>query len=379
MAQQAPQAPSLQQQNAIARQLVLQQSVEMTQTIYSTTVTPANQNVLNIVPRNVGLIKGFVVEVSAVVTNNATNPLALSDFNIANILSQVVFTDLNNNVRINTSGWHLEFIDTAKRNRVFGSSQPSDSPIKYGSNWNVKSAPATIAASGTGTVTQKYWVPLAYSDQDLRGSVYGNVVNATMNLQLTLNTNVSITSGDSTLNIYTGNPSTLTSATVTVYQVYLDQLPQGKQGPVLPILDLSTVYELKNTTFSGIVANQEFSMQYSNFRDFLSTFMIYYNGTARATGADISYLALQSANFTNIFKVDPYLQAMRTRNKVSTDFPPGVYYFDHRNKPLATTQYGNLELVMNPSTAGASAYCLVGYEDFALMNTITQAGSLAGS
>ena len=351
----------------------------MTQTIFSSTVTPSNQNVINVVPRNVGLIKGFVIEVSAVVTNTSGAALALTDFNVANVLSQIVFTDLNNNVRVNTTGWHLEFIDTAKRGRVFGSSVPSDSPIKYGSNWNVISAPATIAASATGTVTMKYYLPLAYSDQDLRGSVYGNVVNATMNLQLTLNTNIAAATGDTTLMLYSGNPATLTSATVTVYQVYLDQLPMGKQGPVLPILDLSTVYELKNTSFTGIVANQEFPMQFANFRDFLSTTCIYYNGAARATGADVNYFALQSANFTNIFKVDPYLQAMKTRNKIGTDFPPGVYYFDHRNKPLASSQYGNLELVLNPSTAGAGAYCLVGYEDFALMNTITQAGSLAAS
>ena len=31
-----------------------------------------------------------------------------------NVLSQVQFTDLNNNVRINTAGWHLGLFDSLK-------------------------------------------------------------------------------------------------------------------------------------------------------------------------------------------------------------------------------------------------------------------------
>lgn len=371
---------TVQQQNLLARQLILANAVEMTQQIFSQTVTPSQQNVLNVTPRNVGLLKGFFVEVTATVTNTAGAATLLTDFNAANILSQITFTDLNNQVRINTTGWHLEFLNTVKRGRVFGSSVASDSPIKYGSNFNVISATASVAASGTGTVKMIYWVPLSYGNDDLRGSIYANVVNATMNLQLTLNTSGVLASGtDDTLAVYSGNAGSITSATVTVYQNYLDQIPQGTGGPVLPIADLSTIYEIKNTTFSGIVAGQDFPMQYANFRDFVSTFLVYYNGTARGVGADVNYLSLQAANTTNIFKVDPFLQALKTRNRMSTDFPKGTYYFDSRHKPVSTLQYGNMQLILNPSTAGAGAYALVGYEAFAYLNTLTQAGSLAAS
>jgi hypothetical protein len=368
--------PNLGQQNAIARAMIQQSSVEMTQNIFSTTVVPASQNVINVIPRNVGLIKGFYIEVAATITNTSGSGLTLTDFNAANILSQITFTDLNNNVRINTTGWHLDFLATAKQQQVWGASFASDSPIKYGSNWSVISAPATIAASGTGTVLMKYWVPLAYSDMDYRGAVYANVVQATMLLQLTINPTPVVSSGDSTTAVYTGNPATNTSTTINVYQVYMDQIPQGKGGPVLPVLDLATIYELKFSTLTGLTPGQEFPVQYSNLRDFLSTFAVYYNGTARSTGADINYLSLQSANFTNIFKVDPYLQALRTRQRIQTDFPAGTYYFDYRLRPIATTQYGNMELIVNPVTAGAGAYLTVAFEDMALTNILPQAGSL---
>jgi hypothetical protein len=300
----------------------------------------------------------------------------------------VTFTDLNNNVRIQTPGWHIAFVNAIKGREPFGSAllnTAQDGNFAtggFGANWTVNNVPATVADTATGVVTQWYYVPLAYTEGDYRGAVYANVVNATMQLQLTVNTAVvGTTTGDSTLAIFkaAAGAGTATSATVTVYQDYLDQLPVGRQGIILPQLDLSTIYELKQTTFTGIVAANDFPMQYSNFRDFVSTFAIYNSTgtTGRTAGTDTNYWALQSANFTNLWKVEPSLVALKTRQLMREDFPKGVYYFGSRHKPIATTQYGNMELVLNASAATAgSAYVLVGYEDFALTNVITQAGSL---
>lgn len=120
-------------------------------------------------------------------------------------------------------------------------------------------------------------------------------------------------------------------------------------------------------------------MQYSNFRTFMSTFSIYFNGTNRGTGSDINYWELLAANFTPIWKIEPHLVALMTRQVLGCDLPAGCYYHSSRLKPIITTQYGNMQLVLNPITAGASAYVLTGYEDFAQLNTVTQAGSLANS
>jgi hypothetical protein len=62
------------------------------------------------------------------------------------------------------------------------------------------------------------------------------------------------------------------------------------------------------------------------------------------------------------------------------DFPLGMYYFDFRNKPVSTIQYGNMQLLVNPSTVTDNqSNLLVGFESLALINMITQAGSLYGS
>lgn len=376
-----------QQLNAAQRAAVLAQSVQMIQQIFSQTVTPANQNVLNVQPRNVGLIKKFIIEVAGTANNtDGVNASQVSQLGLANVLSNVSFTDLNNNLRINTNGFHLAALAHAKRKRPSQQTlstvvADTNQMLQVGENFPVLTyvAPAKGASQAFRAV---YEVPLAYSDDDLRGAVYANVVNATMNLQITINPTALVAAGaDSTFALFGNGAGNLSAVTVTVYQVYLDQLPVGKNGVVLPIMDLSTVYELKNTNFTAITAGQDFPIPYANFRDFLSTFAIF-NSTGAdqglKNGVDVNYWALQSANFTNIFKRDPLEIARDSRNMIQVDWPKGVYYFDSRRKPVSTTQYGNMELILNASSAAAGAYCLICWEDFALVNTLTQAGSLAG-
>jgi hypothetical protein len=322
----------------------------------------------------------------------------LTDFGPANALANIQLQDLSNNTRINTPGWHLHFINTAKNRMPFGTAHPAttgiDSPIKYGSNGTGQiSAPANIAASGTGTVTMWYWVPCAYSQDDLRGCIYANVVNATMQLILglpgTSGVSTAVATGtDSTLAMFVGNAAgsvaavTITNTAITVYQVYYDQLPYGQNGLLLPVTDLATVYELKQTTQTGVTSGQDFPYQYANFRDFLSTTAVYVNTAAtgaRTGGTDLNFWALQSANFTNVWKREPGLIYLENRSIINTDYPPGVHYFESRQRPISTTQYGNMQLVLNAITAGAGAYELIGVEDFALVQTLSMAGSLAAN
>lgn len=387
--------------NSIARQAIKASAVDMTQAIMTQGfVATGTQNlattlpVITVPPRNVGLIKGFWVKLQATITNGSAVQINLTDIGPANLLSQISFLDLNNNTRIQTTGWHINFINTVKGRRPFGSSlvrsSGFDSPINYGSNWQGQiSAPATIAAGAAGTVFMWYWVPLAYSDVDFRGAIYANVLNATMQLNLAVNnTPVVAAAADNTSAVYYGDIAgsvalaRISAMTVTVYQNYLDQLPAGKGGVLLPILDLATIYELKNTTLTAIVANTDFPIQYSNFRDFLSVTALYVQDSAtgtRGVGADINYWALQSANFTNLYKLEPALIALKNRMHMQADMPPGTYYFSSREKPISTVQYGNMQLILNAITAGAGAYVAVGFEDFALVNTLNMAGSLAAS
>lgn len=363
--------------NQQARQMVLSSSVERIQQVYSQSVNAANQSVVNIAPRNVGLIKGFFVDVIASVTNSAGGTATLTAFGPSNIIQQFSFTDLQNNTRIQTTGWHMHLLNTAKANRPFGLCQTlTTSPIAYGNNYGEISAPATIAASGTGTVTMRYYVPLAYSQNDLRGAVYAGVVNATMNLQLTINTAAFVASGDAVQAVFSGSAGTVGNVQINVYQHYLDQLPATQAGPVLPMMDLQTFYDIKNTSVNGLTVTQDYPIPYANYRSFLSTFFIYDNGGTLNAGTDLNYVALQSANYTQVFKMSPVELALISDIGLGIDYPKGSYYVNHRNRPINTNQYGNMELILNPSSVNANAQVLVGYEAFGQIALMNQAGSL---
>jgi len=295
-----------------------------------------------------------------------------------------VLTDLNNNTRINTTGWHLHMLATARRQGAYGAAFVNNSPISIGANYNVIVSPPQFTA-GNQSIVMYYEIPIAYSDMDLRGAIYANVVNATGNLQITVNNNFFVGSGaDATLAGYqsstAGDLGTFSSLKVTVYQNYLDQIPMTNKGPLLPYQDLGQVYLLNNTVVTGLSQNQDIPIPYANFRQFLSTFLIYDNAGVLNAGTDIAYFALQTANYTNIFKVDPITQALFAREIIGDDFPAGMYYFDSRNKPISTIQYGNQQLVVNAtSVTGATSQFLMGYEMIALQNQITGAGSLFAS
>lgn len=386
---------AMQQQNALASALIRAQGLEMLQQVFSATVTPSQQSVINIQPRNVGLIRGFWIEVNAKMYD-PDQAGAPTTFSYANLLSSIAFSDLNNNLRHNTTGWHVKMIDIIRKGYPFmtGFSVPSGSLVG-GTGWssNLDAAPAQLPTSNPASANVRclYYLPLAYTKDDLRGSVYAGVTNATMNLQLTLNANgFSVANtGDPSNAVYqdaTGASTAVwSSATVTVYQDYIDQLPIGQNGAViLPLQDLSTIYELKNTSLTGLTAGQDFTIPYSNFRSYLSTIVLYANPTGTPVdpfrnGSDVNAIKLQAANFTNIINVDPYLFQAGFNDQVMCDAPQGMYYLDTRRHPLNTNQYGNLELVINPSTVYAGATCLVAYEDFSIINTIQLAGSLPNS
>ncbi len=389
------------QVNAQARALINalgvpreQQTFSQSYTANGTANLSNNQPIVNVQPRMVGLIRGFVVQVVATITNGSAVQVNLTDLGPSNLLSQIQFQDLQNNTRIQTPGWHLAAINTQKQRRPFSTSLIRETgfayPINYGANMAGQiSAPATIPAGQSAQVIMWWYVPLSYSDKDLRGAVYANVVNATMQLNLTFNPLPVVDAGaDATAAVFQGDSAgstalaVISAAQVTVLQDYIDQLPVGQNGVILPPLDLATIYDIKQTLLTAIVANQDFPTQYANFRDFLGTTVIYVNtaaGGVRGNGSDINYWALQSANFTNLWKRTPARIAQMVRNTLQVDPPPGMYYFSSRERPISTQQYGNMELVLNASTAGAGAYLLFGTEAFAMLNNVVGAGSLAAS
>jgi hypothetical protein len=144
-----------------------------------------------------------------------------------------------------------------------------------------------------------------------------------------------------------------------------------------PPLDISTVYDLKYTsTGAAITVNQDYGIPYANFRTFLSTMLVVDNGGTFNTGSDVTYFQLQAANSTTFWKYTPDVAALLARGIFMADPPAGVYWFDTRDRPINTQQFGNVQLVVNMNTVNANPSLQVGYEQFDLTQTIALASSL---
>lgn len=332
--------------------------------------------------RNVGLVKRLLVKITGTITTIAGNAHTLTKLGLANALSNITFTDLANNQRINTAGWHLVAVSTAKRRRIWGAALTSDTPLGYGNNYSCISAPSNIAAAASGNFTMYYEVPFVRNDHDLRGLIMGSVATATMQLQVTVNPNFCVSSGgDPTLAVYQSagaTPGTLSNLTFQVYQNYLDQYPRQQNGaPILPALDIGTAYVLTNTSSATPIANQDNSFPFVNQRQFLSTTLVYDNAGVLNPGTDITNWKLTSANFTNISYLDAITQAFMGRVRVADDFPTGMYYMDFNDRPIDTSVFGNMQILMNPSSVGGiSAVVLQGWESYGIIGQINQGGSI---
>ena len=383
---QAPNPVQLAQQNMLQRQAVLGNALKMKQQIFSQSVDPTTQPIINInssAIRNVGLLLGFIVEVTGDVTSGHVGVAARTPFGNANMVKQFQFNDLSNYTRIQVPGWYLALLNSVRQQFGYGGVYANNIPMGYGENLPVYQGSATIAIDTTETLRMMYYVPISYSSTDLRGAIYMSTVSATANLQITLNATPFTAAGNAIDYIYTNNAAGAWTDTVnvTVYQVYLDQIPRMPNGqPILPMLDLNTVYDLKQTTFVGPTQAQDFPMPYSNYRSFLSTVAVYDNGgTYDPDGSNVNYFSLASANFTNIWKVTPEIIGLDARMAIMTDFPAATYFFESRDIPINTINYGNMELNINANGAvNAGARVLVGYESFALVNQLVGATSLAG-
>jgi hypothetical protein len=371
------------QSNAMARAGILMQGVERLQQIYAAATNPANQTIVNIQPQQVGLVRGFLVKVSGTIANTNVGAsgvaLARTNFGVANVLRNIGFTDINNQVRHATQGWHLNLVNSAKQPMVWGGAYAPNVPVDYGSNYDVLTAPSAISvATGTAAVQMYYYIPLSYNKTDLRGAMWAGVVNAVAQLQLEINPTPVTAAGDPGLAVYSGNTGGWSgNVTITVWQDYIDQIPMdGSGNPLLPQDDISTLYQLNNTTLSALVANQDFGVPFANFRNFLSTCLVYDNAGVYNDGTDINYFALQTANSSNIWKYGPEEAALLARSTFMADPPSGSYYFDHRAKPISTQQFGNTQITVNPSAVTAGASIWAGFEYFSQASQVVFAGSL---
>lgn len=374
-------------------QILAQKSILQTQQIYSKTITPVSGNVIDVSPQAVGILLRFWVEVTATLNNTSGSEIAsLTDGGAANLISLVRLYDTNNILRHDTNSLHLALVASAKRrhpfagtadwNQVNGNNISQLLNVKPAS-WGVIQAPATIAPNGNATVRAVYEIPVAAAHEDLRGAIFANSVNSTMNLHLEFNNGAFVDTGanpnqDDTFAVYNAAPGTFSSAQVTIYQEFYSQLPMSGGKYLLPQASLSMAYQLNKSSYGGIVANADNAIPYLNFRKYLSSFVAYnstgYKG-GRNFGSDLNYIQEIAANQTPFFKYGPLFAAYRARETFVSDLPAGFYYLPHRGKPVFTTQTGNRQITLNPSAAGAAAYMWWANEFLADMSVTQGAAS----
>ena len=371
------------QQNANARALLLNTARLAEQKVTSINnaqypYTAGQATTINVPLLPTGLLKRIFILITMNVQQGAAETQTLAPMGPANVLSNITLTDLNNIQRINTSGWHVAQVSSARRVFPVGAAITSDTPLGYGANNNVIKAPATV--TGAANLYMCYELPLAYSDTDLRGAIYANTVQATLNLSMTINPNMFVAAGaDKSFAVYQSSTAQLgkiNSYTINVYQEYWDQLPMQNGSPVLPLADLASMYQLIGATYTGLVVGTDYSIPYQAYRQYYSTIAIFDNGGTLNTGSDVNYWKMSTANALTLFQRDPQLCAFRSRLQFNDDQPPGTYYFDHRTAPINTYQQGVTQLQLNPSTVNANAAIYAGFEFFALVSQLNQAGSI---
>ncbi len=377
------------EQNGRARAAIITQGVERLQPLAPVSYNPANQTQVTVQPQNVGFVRGFLVKVAGTIANTNVGAsgvaLALTQFGASNMLKNIVFTDTNNQTRHQTQGWHVGLINSAKQPMVFGAAYAPNVPVNYGNNWTVQSAASSISvATGEAAIQFYYYSPLSYGKFDLRGAMWAGITNAVAQLQLEINPTPVVATGDASLAVYSGNTGgwkSGTTVTISVWQDYIDQVPmistQNGPQPVLPMNDVETLYCLNSTTFTGMVAGQDFGIPYPNWRAFLSTVLVYNNAGVLNSGSDINDFKLQTANTSQIWRYGPNEAALLARTTFLADPPKGAYYFDHRAKPIDTQQFGNMQIFMNPITVtNSTSVVWTGWEYFSQASQVVGAQSI---
>lgn len=359
-------------QSYAVRQSILANAIPVLQNVRSGAMTYAagSPTTVNLLASNVGLIRRFFLEISGTL-NCSSGTLTPSGPGLSNLLSNIQFTDQNNRLRINTSGYHLHLAASEKRKRPFGSAilatTGQTDPTGMGANFPVQTSTGAVTAGTPKNFTFIWDIPVVNSNTDLSGAIYANQTTSNNQLQFTINPNAFLINTADQLNaaymmsvaLGTSLP-TLTNLTWTLYQDFLDQLPVGNDGfAVLPQSDINFAlcYQLINAGVQVAGADNLYALPPFNIYQNLMLFWDNFGYTG-VVGSDVQYLKVQISNTYILRQWDPSMLAVLTRNLVGSDMPGsaiatnsgGVYNLDFRHKPLTVAQLSSTNIVFRPNT-----------------------------
>lgn len=324
-------------------------------------------------PPTLGFQLGFMITVEATFTNSTGGVLTLTPFGAANLLQNVTYYDPQNTMRTNVSGRMLDFWMAQKQGTPYGDTLTPDEGYgtRYNGDWRANYAPTTIASGATTTIRKIFYLPLAMSEYDLRGAVWGNLQQAYQRLNFKF-ANVAkfvASSTESPLEAVYQSASAskaLTFSNVkyrTKMHTYAQNLPTNADGAyVAPLMDLGTVYGFNETTATGLTVNQRKSVAYPNAWQYLATHVIFANGTQLNAGTDVTELEINTASGVSFGKFTPFEHVSTTINRLGVAPPLGMYYDSHHKNPIRTSDYGTVSWGVTPSLVNANAYLQIGYE-----------------
>lgn len=368
----SPQAQAMAQaqQNSALRTLLLSSAPRMRKNVVTATASNATTTRLKLF--NVGVLTKLQLFVSASITIGTAVATASAKAPW-NLISRVRLTDYDGTDRINLSGLQLFMLNCVRSRALFGYHNTSATPAVF-------TNPVVPTAVGAQTLSFFIDIPLAYDVdnqivqlQDLRGAILAQTAVGEMYLSIDWITSLygnndveSLYSGGATTTVV-GNPAQ-NFITVTMWQEYL--LPQaiGANGEIpLPPVDLMTVYELNGNLRSNdnLAVSTEKLLNYPNVRSVIGAYFNYVQAGTMTQGK-ISQVRL-IANGNNVLKdYSEGAQLLSQRNYMTADCDtlPGCYFLSHRDKPIETALFGNVQAGLTPNTVGATPYVEVAWESF---------------
>jgi hypothetical protein len=362
---------SLQQRNMTARQMLLGSAPAFQKNLG--TFQGTNGQTTRVKLFNVGITTKLRLFVQATITIGTAAAVA-STKAPWNLISRVRLSDYDGTDRVNLSGFQLFILQCVRNRALFGYQTTPQAAVFTN--------PIVPTAVGNQTVQFFIDVPVAFDIdnpvvqlRDLRGAILSQTAVGDMYLNVDWVNSLLSTTGDVD-SLYSGSGTTTVVGNpvsnfinMTVFQQFLMPQAVDFQGGVpIPQIDLMTVYELAGNVKStdNIAVNTEKLMNYPNVRSVIGAYFNYVTGGAMAQGNISKLRTLANGNNTMVEATElAWLFEQRTWMWSDGDTVPGVYWKTHREKPIETALYGNVQMGLTVNTAsGGNQYVEQAFESF---------------
>jgi hypothetical protein len=311
---------------------------------------------------NVGVTTRILLDVT-MTYDVVTAAMVATNKNPFNVISRIKLTDFDGTDRINCSGFQLWVWNCVRRRMNYGYNNSSATPV-------LADPSMTLTVGAARTLSFQIELPLAFDPaSDLRGALLTQTAVGEAWINIDWNT-VGVSSAANDDAIFTSATGTLAnvSFSANVFQEYL--LPQAIGGQVpLPTFDLMTVYEYTGALRSSdnIAAGSEKLFNYPNVRSVIGFYLNYINNSVmNPATTDISRVRLivNGNNVLREYAAKDKLFEQRLHMLDGSDTRKGVLFELHRQKPIETALFGNVQLGVTPLTAAGTVNFEQGVESF---------------